>query len=1320
MIRRFFRLCFILLCIGLSTSAWAQNHNPCLPSGDPPSNLACPSWNYTTCQYEEGAPSGTDGEICVTGTHGVDATGGVGPYTYASSDTNVATVDADGVVTALSLGSTTITITDDVGCTGTATVTVVGPVGNSGTICIGSIHDLDTIGGQDPYTYTSDDLAVATVDGFGVVTAVGGGIANILITDANGCTGSATITVSMLSAQSGTTCVGSTHNVNSSGGTAPYTYESSDTSVATVDASTGEVTGVAVGSATITVTDSNGCVVTASVNVNLPISATGGTICRGDTHDLATTGGAETYTYTSSDTSIATVDDDGIVTGVLAGTVTITISDGSDCEGTASVTVTGPIGAGGSICIGSTLGVNASGGQQSYTYSSDNTAIATVDGAGIVTGVAAGGVTITIMDAGGCTGSVSVTVLGRPSAEGGALCVGSGLNVNATGGSGSYNYVSSDTSVAGVDGSGLVTGVGSGSVTITVTDTNDCSTTVEVVVNSAPSASGGSICQGGTFTVSPSGGAAPYAQFISSNTAVASIVANNGTATVTGLAAGVSTISFTDANGCTGTVTVTVSQIVATVSPVCVGGTQTVFATGCAGPYTYSSSDTSIAFFEDPSSGVVTGAASGSATITVRDVNGSAGTATLVVMAPPTASGGTVCVLGILDLNPQGGTEPYTYTSSDSTIADAVGGIATGFRAGSVTITITDSAGCSVQVPVTVAPVPTVSIISPSSGASFLTGQMVTIQADANPSGGTYTWVGVDSVDQADNRKAYVTYSDSGTKMVSLAYQSSEGCYAVPSALTLNIAQAPLSGTIEWVSKYTDNEVEHYVAPVYNVNKSLSWLSGERYFSDGEDQSAQFHRTRINVLIKCPGFGGKTVYLRALDVDDPTPAAWDEGKVIDPNDVTHEAGNDNRDSGSMYSGQFYPLLASECSVQLNSDGIAMVEFVTSSAPGDNFRIAAALVEHLSALNQLQVTSSEAADYVAPTGSGPNFSGVLSPALTIWRKLWIEIDSMTARLGNLDQPDEEGFVEGYQIDTPISGRLRIQSDSLLGNDEDYYAGGRMWFAFGAVYISGNSDNLIQDDHVDSFMPGSIVVSPSFNLTLLPGAAYKIRDDDDRHLDEQGIAAVLPVSDQLRQLIISNIRPDYAAAFIEIMSADAAMLNLRPEMPFELNAGNPNTPLPSVFDDAQDVICTDYFWSHTVVLGYQPTADSDADPSREGATYGLTGVDGLGNPFYFKSRGMSAIYVEMIREGMIQNTPLVNLDYVYDYPAYDDESNKIIVREKFFGGLYGVIAHEVGHGCGGQFDDHYEMGLMTGGQVSSVYTHDFSALTIKRFRGVKKWR
>ena len=229
-----------------------------------------------------------------------------------------------------------------------------------------------------------------------------------------------------------------------------------------------------------------------TVNPALTFSTSSGVVCAGGTVALgpAAGGSGGGYTFTSSDTSVATVDGSGNVTGVRRGTATITLTDSANCTATASVTVNDVVIAGSNqigiaSVVGTALGttqLSASG--QAATWSSSNTSIATVNSStGLVTGIAAGTATITAT-VNGCTGTYSVTVNSSPPSPVTITSTQTMVQVGAstssgsfsvTGGTPPYTWQSSEPSTASVSGSStspIVNGLVVGTTSITAKDSN--------------------------------------------------------------------------------------------------------------------------------------------------------------------------------------------------------------------------------------------------------------------------------------------------------------------------------------------------------------------------------------------------------------------------------------------------------------------------------------------------------------------------------------------------------------------------------------------------------------------------------------------------------------------------------------------------------------------------------------------------------------------------------------------------------------------------------------------------------------------------------
>jgi uncharacterized protein YjdB len=217
---------------------------------------------------------------------------------WSSNNEDIATVDAStGVITAIAVGSATITATTSNNKTATCKVTVVGRAAVSVTITPEELTLVEkavekltaTVAPADAdqtVTWSSDNESTVKVDAStGEVTAIAVGEATITATTANGITDECKVTVNPIEVTSVTVTPSTltiertkkqtlTANVEPENATyKTITWSSSDESTVKVDASTGEVTAIAVGSATITATATNGTTATCEVTVTvLPLS----------------------------------------------------------------------------------------------------------------------------------------------------------------------------------------------------------------------------------------------------------------------------------------------------------------------------------------------------------------------------------------------------------------------------------------------------------------------------------------------------------------------------------------------------------------------------------------------------------------------------------------------------------------------------------------------------------------------------------------------------------------------------------------------------------------------------------------------------------------------------------------------------------------------------------------------------------------------------------------------------------------------------------------------------------------------------------------
>lgn len=288
----------------------------------------------------------------------------------------------------------------------------VAPITGTTDVCEGSSTTLSdvTTGGSWSCAATAASVDPVT----GVVTGITAGTAEITYTVG---TEFATTVVTVFPSPAPISgiyfvCPGATTTLT---GALPGTWSSSNTSVATIDATTGTATGVAAGTTDITLTSAAGCTAMTKVIVYPIIAPITGTLsfCKGTTTLLSdiVTGG----TWSSSNTAVATVADPGIVTGVQAGTAVISYIAANTCDiATKTVTVipladAGIITGTTNICTGSSATLSST--VVRGVWNSRDISIATVDAGGVVEGVSSGTTTISYTFRNGCGSNTTTTVV---------------------------------------------------------------------------------------------------------------------------------------------------------------------------------------------------------------------------------------------------------------------------------------------------------------------------------------------------------------------------------------------------------------------------------------------------------------------------------------------------------------------------------------------------------------------------------------------------------------------------------------------------------------------------------------------------------------------------------------------------------------------------------------------------------------------------------------------------------------------------------------------------------------------------------------------
>ena len=801
------------------------------------------------------SPSGPT-NFCSGGSVVLDAGSGYSSYTWSTGATSQ-------TIIATTAGTYNVTVTDGNGCSGSTSINVAvnaspSVSGSSTSAMCGVSNGTATAnpsGGTPGYNFLwSDGQTTQTAVGLGA------GTYNVTITDANGCTAQTSVTVgsttgptvSSTDTPAGCSIANGTSTANPSGGTPNYTYQWSDGQI------TQTATGLAGGTYTLTVTDASGC--TAVTVVTIPSTAAPSLTASGSSAGCSISNGSATanpsggtpgYTYLWSDGQITQT-----ATGLAGGTYTIIVTDANGCTATTTVnvgTTAAPTASASAfanvLCNGGNNGsaiANPSGGTPGYTYLWSNGQTPQT-----ATGLTAGNYTVTVTDANGCSVDAVASITEPTSIQvttssTNAICNGDSsgtATVNASGGTPGYNYQWSNGQITAT-----ATGMLAGTYIITVTDANNCTSTSSVLVGQPPALTAALtttnvVCNGGntgSISVNVGNGTAPY-----------NYIWNNGqtTQTTTGLAIGNYTVNVTDANGCTATSWVNISQPAALAtsispnSPLCNGGNNgsaTANTLNGTTPYSYlwNNGQTTQTSF---------GLAAGTYTAVVTDANGCTATATVTIVNPqplnasaistnPLCNGGANGTATVSVVN---GTAPYSYLWSNGQITQT----ATGLASGTYSVSLTDANGCTAFTTVTLTQPPPINLTATSAADSVCMNDNVSLFA--NVIGGspnyTYNW-------QPGNLSgASISVNPSTTTTFVVTVTDANGCTAAaPGTAVVTVMPNPTAGfdTLSgggFSSSFAFNDTS-------TGGISWSWI-----FSDGTTSSIQ-NPTHI-----FPGAGTYTV-----------------------------------------------------------------------------------------------------------------------------------------------------------------------------------------------------------------------------------------------------------------------------------------------------------------------------------------------------------------------------------------------------------------------------------------------------------------------------
>ncbi len=454
------------------------------------STMVCPTITVNILTQTNTCPGTSNGSATV------NATGGTTPYTYNWQPGSLNGASQSG----LAAGAYTIVATDANNCTGTTTVTITSPsainlstsktdatcAGNNGTASV------TASGGTPSYSYVwSNGPTTASISGLAP------GNYTVTVRDNNNCSATASVTISSsggatvtLASQTNISCYGAGNgaiNISVTGGASPYTF------AWTNSATTEDISGLAPGSYTVSVTDNNSCVSVLTATITQPdsISATGAITNGGcgtptGAIDLSVSGGTAPYSY--SWTGGATTQD---LTNIPSGNYSVTITDNNSCTKTLSFVLTAPgtytvtLTPVSTSCPGvddGSISLSTTGGTSPFQYLWNTSATSQN-----LTGLASGSYSVTVTDNNNCTVSASVTVGSLPQITFNTsitktLCEdgnNGGIKLSPAGGTPPYSadWSNLDTSLS-------IQNLSPGVYDVTVTDANGCTRDTSIALTS--------------------------------------------------------------------------------------------------------------------------------------------------------------------------------------------------------------------------------------------------------------------------------------------------------------------------------------------------------------------------------------------------------------------------------------------------------------------------------------------------------------------------------------------------------------------------------------------------------------------------------------------------------------------------------------------------------------------------------------------------------------------------------------------------------------------------------------------------------------------
>lgn len=641
------------------------------------------------------------------GSASVAISGGTAPYTVAwsgaASGSQVQATAGTATISGLVAGNYNVTVTDANNCTTTCSFVISDPSCNvqvsatsENPTCNGDTNgtiDLTAMGAF-PFDYDwSDDV----LDGIEDPMTVGAGTYSVTVTDGNGCQAITAVTltepiamavtcsqanpVSVLGGSDGAA------TISISGGTAPYTLLWAGAAGGTqtvLAAGIATIPNLPAGVYTMTITDDNGC----SESCSFTISSAGCSLdvivnsavispCFGAVNGIIVLDELNAIGTIQYDWNVDALDGEADPSGLSAGFYAVTVTDGAGCSDTVSVTLTTPpymvdscevlTPASGPLSTDGTAQITYSNGLAPYTIIIErqagvynDTIISSSAGTTLFSDLLPGYYNVNLLDANNCNHGCAFVICGDMELElitQNETCSGTNngsVTANISGGIDPYFY---NWSVSAPMNSNNIDALSAGIYSVTVRDIFGCSVSDSVeLITLTPELTCSQqtpvstpVATDGEASVIVGGGTAPYTLDWSGAGSGSQTVNMADTVVIGGLAAGVYSVTLTDANGCTETCSFTIAAPGCNISasataqnetcPGSLNGSIELTVTGGLLPLTFDWSDNTLDGTEDP-----TGLTAGSYSVTITDGAGCLATAdaTLITQnALPNATLGT-------------------------------------------------------------------------------------------------------------------------------------------------------------------------------------------------------------------------------------------------------------------------------------------------------------------------------------------------------------------------------------------------------------------------------------------------------------------------------------------------------------------------------------------------------------------------------------------------------------------------------------------------------------------------------------------------------